>query len=82
MPNYRRPKVTGARVFFTVALAQRGSSMLLDEVERLREAVRVTRQERPFRIDAWVVLPDHVHCVWTLHTGYREHLVRRDTIRS
>ncbi len=55
MSNYRRPKIEGARVFFTVALAQRGSSFLVDEIVRLREAVRVTKAERPFEIDAFVV---------------------------
>jgi len=38
-------------------------------VDRLREAIRVTRRTRPFAIDAWVVLPDHLHCVWTLPPG-------------
>ena len=63
MPNYRRPKVTGAVVFFTVTLAQRGATALLDEIDLLRAAVRKTKRERPFNIDAWVVLPDHLHCV-------------------
>ena len=39
------------------------------EIERLRQAVRVTRAERPFGIDAWVVLPDHIHAIWTLPAG-------------
>ncbi len=43
--------------------------MLVREIEALRHAVRVTRLKRPFRIDAWVVLPDHMHCVWTLPEG-------------
>jgi len=29
----------------------------------------VNLRERPFRIDAWVILPDHMHCVWTLPPG-------------
>jgi putative transposase len=69
MPNYVRPKVTGATVFFTVALADRRSAMLVERTDDLREAVRVTRAERPFGIEAWVVLPDHFHCVWTLPAG-------------
>ncbi len=48
LPNYRRPKVTGACVFFTVNLAARGSRLLVNEIDRLRDAVRVTRRERPF----------------------------------
>jgi putative transposase len=66
MPNYIRPKITGATVFFTVNLADRSSTLLVDRIEDLREAVRTTRRERPFEFDAWVVLPDHMHCVWTL----------------
>jgi putative transposase len=66
MPNNLRPRLPGARVFFTVALADRGSDVLVREAGRLREAVREVRAERPFGIDAWVVLPDHMHAVWTL----------------
>ncbi len=53
MSVYRRPPVTGAMVFFTVALAARGGDMLVREVGALREAVRVTKAERPFGIEAW-----------------------------
>ncbi|MBN9886884.1 REP-associated tyrosine transposase [Salipiger abyssi] len=66
MSLYRRPNITGATVFFTVCLAQRGGALLIDEIEVLRDAVKVTRARRPFGIDAWVVLPDHMHAVWTL----------------
>ena len=66
MSNYIRPKQRGATVFFTVTLATRGTDILTREIEALRQAVRATRAERPFAIDAWVVLPDHMHCVWTL----------------
>jgi putative transposase len=69
MANYIRPRATGASVFFTVALEQRGAALLVDHVARLREAVAVTKAERPFEIQAWVVLPDHLHCVWTLPGG-------------
>lgn len=69
MSRYLRPRAPGATIFFTVALAKRGSDLLVREVGRLREAVTVTRGERPFGIDAWVVMPDHLHCVWTLPEG-------------
>lgn len=69
MSCYRRPHATGARIFFTVALATRGGDLLTREVDRLRAAVVQTRNERPFGIDAWVVLPDHMHAVWTLPPG-------------
>ncbi|MEQ1638625.1 MAG: hypothetical protein ABL903_18325 [Methylococcales bacterium] len=69
MPDYRRYRVLGGTYFFTVNLLERRLDTLARHVDILREAVRVTRQERPFHIDAWVVLPDHLHCVWTLPLG-------------
>ncbi|WP_297767628.1 transposase [uncultured Roseovarius sp.] len=72
----------GTRVFFSVALAQRGGSLLVDEVVRLRAAVRLTQAERPFAIDAWVVLPDHLHAVWTLPSGDADFSIRWDAITS
>lgn len=100
MSSYLRPRIPGASVFFTVALAERGSTLLVDEIEVLRRAVAMTRAERWFEIDAWgsrrpgndpgefepsgklsggqfqvrtggapEVLPDHLHCVWTLPEG-------------
>ena len=50
-------------------LLERRRDILVRHVDRLREAVRRTREERPFHIDAWVVMPDHLHCVWTLPPG-------------
>jgi putative transposase len=69
MSAYIRPNVPGACVFFTVNLVDRGADTLVRHVEVLRQAVAMTRAKRPFRIDAWVVLPDHMHCVWTLPEG-------------
>ena len=82
MPHYLRPHVTGGCVFFTVALADRGSRLLVDEVGLLREAVRATKGERPFGIDAFVVLPDHLHCIWTLPAGDRDYSTRWRLIKS
>lgn len=58
MSQYTRPQITGASVFFTVALAARGTDVLTAHIEALRTAVRDTRAERPFGVAAWVVLPD------------------------
>jgi len=76
MANYHRPEITGAAVFFTVTLAPRGSSLLVDEIEKLRQAVQETRAERPFGIAAWIVLPDHLHCIWQLPPGDRDYPTR------
>ena len=69
-------------VFFTVALAARGDDLLLREIEWLRQAVRITRAERPFAIEAWVVLPDHLHAIWTLPPGDNDFSTRWRLIKS
>ncbi len=82
MSRYRRMYVPGGTYFFTVNLAQRGGDLLVRHVDVLREAVRVTRLERPFRIEAWVVMPDHLHAVWTLPEGDADFSVRWGAIKS
>jgi putative transposase len=72
MPDFRRYRGAGGTYFFTVNLLEQRLDTLVRHIDVLREAVRVTRGERPFHIDAWVVLPGHMHCVWTRPsvTGY------------
>lgn len=67
MPNYRRANAPGGTFFFTVVTHQR-QPILLEPAFRaaLREAVTRTRSHHPFTIDAWVLLPDHLHTIWTL----------------
>ena len=70
MPNFHRYRVPGGCYFFTVNLLERhGSALLTARIDLLRDAVRRVRRTRPFTIDAWVVLPDHIHAVWTLPSG-------------
>lgn len=69
MPNYRRLRVLGWCYFFTVNLLERKSTLLVDHIDLLRESVRLCKQKLPFHIDAWVVLPEHMHCIWTLPEG-------------
>jgi len=66
MPDYRRYRLPGGTYFFTVNLLEWRLDTLVRHIDVLRDSVRVTKRERPFHIDAWVVLPDHMHCVWTL----------------
>jgi putative transposase len=58
-----RPAVT---VYLHQMVKPRGSTVLVDHVEPLRVAVRQTMAERPFRIEAWVTLPDELHAIWRL----------------
>jgi putative transposase len=69
MSNYRRNYVPGGSYFFTVALLDRQSLLLIEQIDLLRASVQKIKQQRPFTIDAWVVLPDHLHAVWTLPEG-------------
>jgi len=69
MVRYRRNFIAGGTYFFTVTLADRTSSALVDHVNALRMALRIARRERPFTIDAIVILPEHLHAIWTLPPG-------------
>lgn len=70
MPNYRRSRVAGGRYFFTVnLLEQYPNDLLIRHIDALRDAVSHVRRQRPFDIHGWVVLPDHIHCIWSLPAG-------------
>jgi putative transposase len=69
MPAYRRNRSEGGTYFFTVTLLDRPSCLLVDEVAALRGVVGEVGRVMPFHVDAWVVLPEHMHCVWTLPEG-------------
>ena len=81
MPDYRRNRVSGGIYFFTVNLLERRVRLLVEHVDALRNAVRQVRAQRPFHIDAWVVLPDHTHCVWTLPPGDADYSSRWKAIK-
>lgn len=66
MTDYRRNRVPGTTFFFTVRLLDRGSTLLTDHFSAFGQAMRQARGRRPFHVDAWVVLPDHAHAIWTL----------------
>ena len=69
MTAYRRNLVAGGTYFFTVNLADRRSSLLTANIELLRAAFRYTRHRHPFMTGAIVILPDHLHALWTLPAG-------------
>jgi putative transposase len=81
MPEYRRNRVSGGTYFFTVNLNDRRSGLLVSHIDHLRAAVGRARELKPFHIDAWVVLPDHMHAVWTLPAGDSDFSQRWRTIK-
>lgn len=66
MSRFRRAS-HGTSFFFTLITYHR-RPILCDEPIRtaLRDAIQIVRRSMPFDIDGWVLLPDHMHCVWTL----------------
>lgn len=82
MPDYRRHRVPGGTYFFTVNLLERRRRLLVEHVDALRAAVRTVRAHQPFHIDAWVVLPDHLHCLWTLPPGDADYSRRWKAIKT
>jgi len=69
MPNYVRARIPGATYFFTVKLSDPRLALLTDRIDDLRAAYVATAREAPITCDAMVVLPDHLHAVWTLPPG-------------
>ena len=64
--RYRRVYVEGASYFFTVNLAERNSQLLTEHVGLLRNSFRIVKAAHPFIIDAIVIMPNHLHTIWTL----------------
>jgi putative transposase len=82
MPHYIRAYIPGACYFFTVALLERRRHLLTEHIDALREAFRTVRKGRPFSIDAIVVLPEHLHCIWTLPEGDADFSTRWRLIKA
>ncbi|MFN0316647.1 MAG: REP-associated tyrosine transposase [Burkholderiales bacterium] len=79
---YLRAWHPGGTYFFTVNLLQRqGNSLLAEHIDLRRETVRAVRRQ-PFEIHAWVVLPDHLHCVMELPRGDADFAVRWRLIKA
>ncbi len=83
MTNYRRTYVSGSTYFFTVNLAKRKNNALsINNIKALRTAFRYVKQRKPFTIDAIVVLPEHLHCIWTLPPDDTDYSTRWNLIKG
>ena len=82
MSRYRRSQTPGATYFFTVVTYRR-QAILCDAPirEALRNAIAAVRAKRPFTTDAWVLLPDHLHTIWTLPPGDADFATRWAVIK-
>jgi putative transposase len=81
MPDYCRIKIPGETYFFTVTLLERNTSLLTEHIDPLREAVAWVRKQHPFHIDAWAVMPEHMHAIWTLPEGDSNYALRWASIK-
>jgi putative transposase len=83
MSDYRRSRAPGAAYFFTVNTHLRQPFLVDADVRAaLREGIERVRTTMPFQIDAWVLLPDHLHCVWTLPEGDADFSTRWRVIKT
>ncbi|WP_339138387.1 MAG: transposase [Candidatus Electrothrix sp. GW3-4] len=80
--QYRRVYVPGGTYFFTVNLADRSQTLLVDHIDDLRDAVQNVLTSHPFCIDVMVVLPDHLHAIWTLPEGDANYPMRWSLIKA
>lgn len=82
MTNYRRNLVSGGTYFFAVNLDDRSQTLLTDHIEILRDAFRYVGGRHPFTLDAIVVLPDHLHAIWTMSEDDRNYPMRWRLIKT
>ena len=81
--NYRRSRICGGTFFFTVVTHLRRKLFNdISNVAVLREAFSSVKTRHPFDIDAVAVLPDHLHCIWTLPEGDRDFSTRWRLIQN
>jgi putative transposase len=82
MSRYRRALIPGGTFFFTVTLADRSSSVLVQQIDLLRDAYKAVQQRHPFETVAICILPEHLHAIWTLPEGDSNFPGRWSVIKS
>ena len=82
MFRYRRSRVAGTTYFFTAVSYQRQAILCEPRIrEALRAAINSVRRKRTFEIDAWELLPHHLHCLWTMAPGDGDYVARWGMIK-
>jgi putative transposase len=82
MPQYVRAFVPGGTFFFTVAILERRRQLLTRHIVELRDAFTAVKAQKPYTMHAVVIMPDHLHCIWTLPTGDADFSSRWQAIKS
>ena len=83
MSAYRRYFIPGGTYYFTVVTHER-RPILTSPIARpcLREAMRIVREKRPFEMVAMVLMPDHLHAIWSLPCGDSDYSTRWSQIKE
>ena len=77
MPEYRRVNIPGSSVFLTLVTHERAKLFSIpDNINKLRQACSIIIMEKPFAINAAVILPEHIHFLWTLPPNDRDYSYR------
>jgi putative transposase len=83
MTNYRRFYTPDATWFFTVNLTERkNNSLLIENIELLRDAFHYVKNRKPFKIIAIVIMPDHLHCIWKLPANDSDFSIRWNLLKG
>ena len=82
MTRYRRSLIPGGTYFFTLTLADRCATTLLEHIDRLRDVYRHVQTTHPFETVAICILPEHLHAVWTLPAGDANYPLRWNLIKA
>ena len=82
MSHFRRATIEGGLFFFTIALANRSSDLLVRHIDRLRRFYVMIQRHHPFETIAICVLPDHLHALWRLPSGDADFPRRWSLIKS
>lgn len=80
--QYRRVKTSGGCYFFTLNLAERNKALLTDEIDILRNVLNKVKRQHPFKLDAMVVLPDHLYALLTLPIDDHDYSTRWALIKA
>jgi len=82
MPDYRRAAIPGGTYFFTLVTNRRQQILCNENIRTaLHDAIATTRAKSPFTIDAMVLMPDHLHAIWTLPENDHAYSVRWSMIK-
>jgi putative transposase len=83
MTEYRRFYIPESTWFFTVNLAERkNNNLLIDNIDLLRDAFKYVKQQKPFHMNAVVIMSDHLHCIWSLPLNDADFSIRWNLLKG